>query len=312
MRNDGRALEKLVEFVEQSLAQDGFDVNVNKKLFNESGTQLAEFDVVVKGKFGSTNICWLIECRNRPSAGAAPSEWIQHLAGRRALFSFNKVTAVSTTGFSPAAIEAAEKLGIELREVVSTTAADLLSWLRVHEVELVENNIRLGKLEINLDKNEVAPDLRAAVNEMFAAPDAREKMVIVNSVTGERGGVMKSFREALEMSGAFNALEAGAPAVPVEMEVTYDSPIGKLLLQTPVGDFRIKGIKYCGHIEAALTRYPIEGHAEYRGVGNLEAIAQTAHSRIPLPTGNVMTFEFKKLREKDGLHVSWNVSEEKS
>lgn len=309
MRNDGRSLEKLVEFVEQSLAQDGFDVQVNKKLFDERGAQLAEFDVVVKGKFGSTNISWLIECRNRPSAGAAPSEWVQQLAGRQALFNFNKITAVSTTGFSPAAIEAAKKLDVELREVTATTATDLLSWLRTSEVELVQNNVRLGDIAIVLDNSEINPEIRTAVDEIFATSKARKNTVLVNSVTGERGSVIKAFREALEVAGAFNALEPNGPSIPVEMEVSYESPTDKLLLQTPAGNIRIKRIKYSGHIEAALTRHPIEGHSEYREVGKPDAIAQTAHSHVPLPTGEIVTFEFKKLNEKDEIHVNWNVSE---
>lgn len=102
MSNDGTQLEALVAFVEETLLPQGFEVKTNNRIFNDEGIQIAEFDVEVRGKIGSTNIAWLIECRDRPKSGAAPSSWIERLVGRRTRFQFNKVTAVSTTGFSKA------------------------------------------------------------------------------------------------------------------------------------------------------------------------------------------------------------------
>lgn len=105
MTSDGKQLEALVSFVEETLVPQGFSVNTNTKVFNDEGIQVAEFDVEVRGKVGTTDIAWLIECRDRPSQGAAPGSWIEQLVGRRARFGFNKVTAVSTTGFAAGAEE---------------------------------------------------------------------------------------------------------------------------------------------------------------------------------------------------------------
>lgn len=129
MRNNGRALEELVEYVEKTLATEGFQVEVNRKLHNDEGVQIAEFDVTVKGQFGSTGISWLIECRDRPNSGKAPGDWILALANKRDVYRFNKVTAVSTTGFSPASVLNADKLNVELREVAVTSPEDFRSWL---------------------------------------------------------------------------------------------------------------------------------------------------------------------------------------
>jgi len=79
MSSDGKQLEALVSFVERTLVPQGFEVQTNTKVFNDEGIQVAEFDVEVRGKVGTTDIAWLIECRDRPSQGAAPASWVEQL-----------------------------------------------------------------------------------------------------------------------------------------------------------------------------------------------------------------------------------------
>lgn len=121
MTSDGRALERLVADLKALLLGTGFTVAGNDRVFDNEGNQLAEFDVTIEGRFGSTRFKWLIECRDRPSEGPAPGSWIQQLAGRRQQFDFDKIVAVSTTGFSPGATHAARELNVTLRTVISTT-----------------------------------------------------------------------------------------------------------------------------------------------------------------------------------------------
>lgn len=119
MGNDGKNLELLVAELEKLLLGTGFNVSPNEKVFDGSGIQVAEFDLTIGGRVGSTSFRWLLECRDRPSQGPAPASWIQHLSGRKDLFDFDKVIAVSTTGFSAPAEAAAKKLRISIREVTS-------------------------------------------------------------------------------------------------------------------------------------------------------------------------------------------------
>jgi hypothetical protein len=115
--NTGKDLEDLVAQIEKQLIGENFTVSTRNKVFDDSGTQLAEFDVVIEGVLGSSNISWLIQCRDRPSAGPAPAEWIEQLVGRKDRFNFDKVIAVSTTGFSDPAVQFAGAKGILLRTV---------------------------------------------------------------------------------------------------------------------------------------------------------------------------------------------------
>src|SRR5262245_2379408 len=109
--NNGRDLEQLVAVIEKLRLPDGFAIATNRRLFDASGKQIAEFDVVIEGHVGTVPLQCLIECRDRPSEGPAPREWMEQLDSRRRHNGFATVMAVSTTGFSAPAIEFAGRVG---------------------------------------------------------------------------------------------------------------------------------------------------------------------------------------------------------
>jgi hypothetical protein len=144
MASDGKDLEALVAFVEGTLVPQGFAVKTNRKVYDDDGTQTAEFDVEIAGKVGSGRIQWLIECRDRPASGAAPAAWIEQLVGRRERFQFNKVTAVSTTGFTAEASKYAAQAGIELRQVNEVSSDQFKEWLQLPHMTFA---VRLHNLQ---------------------------------------------------------------------------------------------------------------------------------------------------------------------
>ncbi len=116
-QNTGEQLETLVHRLETHLAPEGVTVKQRRREFLPSGTQYAEYDIYITGPVGSSTIRWLISCRDRPSAGAAPRDWINELYGIKVAEQFDKVFAVSTTGFAEPAVELAQRVGIILRTV---------------------------------------------------------------------------------------------------------------------------------------------------------------------------------------------------
>ena len=164
MPPDGKQLEDLVAFVEQTLVQEGFEVKPNEYIYDDAGNQIAELDVLVKGRIGSTAISWLIECRDRPSDGSAPVSWIEQLVSRRSRLGLNKVTAVSTTGFAPGAITYAQQEGIELRQVTALSPADFSDWLVLSSFEMIERNPKLKHVEIQIHQDESPARQEAARN----------------------------------------------------------------------------------------------------------------------------------------------------
>lgn len=308
MRNDGRALEELVEYVERTLSNEGFQVNVNRKLYNDEGVQTAEFDVTVSGNFGSTEISWLIECRDRPSSGSAPGDWICALASKRDLHRFNKVTAVSTTGFSPAAIQAAERFNVGLREVTATSPEELRSWLTLAEVELVEHDISLADIDFVLDNNFVTPTRGQYLQQLMSSPDGRQRAVLISGATGSRLDLHTACREALAASSAFNVVEPGGDAVEIDMTVEYDVADAHLLMETPDGNIRIRKIRFQGSVCAVLKKFPVVGHSVYRELCSDEAIAQTASARVSLPSGETVALTFTKVTGHDQYQVNWRAT----
>ena len=137
---DGAWLENLVALIEGQTLPIGFKVQTRKPVFNDVGHQIAEFDIVISGQLGTSEVSWLIECRDRPSDGAAPGEWIEQLIGRRDRFHFHKVMAVSSTGFSPGAIEAARDFGIDLRSMELLTHKEVSRWLPLNAPMIIREN----------------------------------------------------------------------------------------------------------------------------------------------------------------------------
>jgi Restriction endonuclease len=159
---DGAGLEQLVERLERQLAPNGVTVTRREIVRDADGVAQAELDIVVSGNVGSSQIQWLIECRDRPSEGPAPGAWIEQLVGRRQRFHFDKVMAVSTTGFSPSAATYANQSGINLRSV--------------RRLEDIPDEIFVQRLRWILFKIGIAGDCR-----FRAADDGREISIPANN-----------------------------------------------------------------------------------------------------------------------------------
>jgi len=237
---DGKELEQLVAFVEETLVPKGFDVKLNKKVFDEGGNQLAEFDIQVRGKVGTGEIAWLIECRDRPSEGAAPGSWIDQLAGRRARFNFNKVTAVSTTGFSASARASGDQHGIDLREVSSISASEF-SWLQMEHLVFQERVIGIRHITVNIVEECLSEIVKAEVGVIVKA-SSDQTPFLVNS-TGGTACVRDVFTRMVEKE--WDALVPDAPPRSLKVLANFREQdrfhINTSQGEVPVGSIIIEG-----------------------------------------------------------------------
>ena len=301
MRQDGRQLEALVEFVERTLLPQGYGVKTNRRIYNDDGVQIAELDVEVRGKVGSTDFAWLIECRDRPSEGPAPGSWIEQLVGRRTRFLFNKVTAVSTTGFAPGAIEFARAQGIELREVKALAAEEFRDWLVMSYISQMDHGGTLRSAVIVLGESE-------GEERAQALRDSLPSLMATAFLKPSKGGVAltapEAFSAAAHAAGTlYSDVVPNGPAKAIELRVRYGDE-NHFVVETGLGPVRVQSIIFRGELYIKETLLPLSATTEYRQIETGQPISQVAAFAPVELCGMRLSMELHRLAESGETHVT--------
>lgn len=150
----GEHFEEIIKQIEEIKLPKNFKIKARERIY-EDGFQLAEFDIDIQGEIDGAPVKWLFECRDRPSEKKSPTAWIEQLIGRKHLYNYSEVTAVSTTGFSEGAKIVAKKGSIGLRESSQITFEAVKSWINFSTVtimtpigKLIESNIFFDKTHL--------------------------------------------------------------------------------------------------------------------------------------------------------------------
>lgn len=301
MSSDGKQLESLVAFVEKTLLPPGFDVKSNERIFNDDGVQIAEFDIEIRGKVGTTTIAWLIECRDRPGHGAAPGSWIEQLVGRRTRFGFNKVTAVSTTGFAAGATSFAREQRIELREVHSLDPAEFANWLHITAMRQIRRVTDLKHANIFLHPDE-SDESKDAALKAIADADGNARLLISSS-TSERANLSEAFFGAIQnVDGAFDGVVVGKPQKVCLVSQYLESD--HYLLDTTSGRVRVNQIEFLGELRIEELEVPVIKTAEYRHAETGEVISQLAAFAPQSIFGMNLALEMHRMTDTGETHVT--------
>lgn len=300
MRSDGKQLEALVSFVEKTLIPPGFEVKQNSRIFNDEGIQIAEFDIEIRGKVGSTSIAWLIECRDRPGQGAAPGSWIEQLVGRRDRFGFNKITAVSTTGFTVGAIDYAKRSGIELREVQNLEPANFESWLQISEMSQITKISDLTHANIFIGLTETK-EVRVAAEQAIKKADGNDGL-LVTFLTKERVTVTQAFMAVVQADPS--SFDGVSPERPKKVHINGQY-VGDdhFYIETEMGNARIDRIEFFGELRIEESKTPVVRTVEYRHLENGEVIAQVAAFAPHSILGMKLALELHRMGEEGETHV---------
>jgi len=256
MSNTGKLLEGFVEQIEKILIPHGITVTPNDKVFNDDGVQIAEFDIEIEGKVGTTNFKWLIECRDRPTQGSAPGAWIEQLVGRRDRFNFDKVIAVSTTGFAEGAQEYAEESGIEIRTVTETDLEQIRDWFLLDKMSLYKRSGILEHALLILDENE-REDTKKALLEILNenTPDSK---LLLSTETGNHITVATAFvLAATGTEGLYDDLIPEGGSKKIKLRATYPQDDSHYVVETKQENVRIREILFQGEINVAIETIPI-------------------------------------------------------
>lgn len=298
--NNGRHLEALVAFVEEQMLPQGYDVKTNQRVYTDDGVHIAEFDVEIRGRLGTTDITWLIECRDRPGSGPAPGSWIEQLVGRRSRFGFNKVTAVSTTGFAEGAQEFAKLQGIELR-VVEALTPDSFSWLQLGHMLFQKRHASLESTKILVNEN-TPEELRTALQKVKVNTDCNAKILRAIK-SGDYHTVTDAFLGVVEQQHLFDGIEPNGAGKKVTLHVHYSNDDDHFVVKTELGEVRVEVMVFHGELTIVEALVPIDVTTKYRNLETGETISQIAAFAPQDIAGRRMALELHRMGEDGETYV---------
>jgi hypothetical protein len=275
MSNTGKELENLVKTVEKILLPQGFKVSLREKIF-EDEIQIAELDITVSGRVGTTLFTWLIECRDRPSEGPAPVSWIEQLVGRRARLNFNKVTAVSTTGFGQPAIDYSRKEGIELRNVadVDISEESISKWFKVRTMLFSNSHGALKHVSFVLPP-QVNSEQLSNFNLLLQRINTTD-LILIHTGSGEKLSISDAFRDVMtKVPQIFTGIKPGDPPKNRKLEINYPYHQSKYKVNIEGIDIDILKILFDADFSIIDSEIPISQISEYTNILEGNTIAQS-------------------------------------
>lgn len=299
MRNDGRRLEALVSFIETWVAKEGTVVRTNVKKFDQ-GIPIAEFDVVVESQVGEDLHRWLIECRDRLSSGPAPASWIEQLMGRRIAHEFDKVTAVSTTGFATGAQSLAKIHEIELREV-RESKSEQFEWQGIQSISLREHVLTPGEAEVMCRKDE-SPSRKNAFFDAVTGQGANVSLRPFN-----RNAAPLSLRALFDeisrtLEHEFLQLEAGN-LYPLVIDLNYNEA-PTYFIETRLGPMAVEQIRFLPKVEIFERDAVVEKTHQYSLKSpEQQEISQKATLRTHSIDGSQFSVEVHRLAGSGKLRL---------
>lgn len=272
--NDGRKLEKLAAFLEELKLPPNFTVETNKLVKSLSGEDEAELDIVISGPIGSAKFQWLIECRDRPSSGAAPAAWIEQLIGRRHRFQLNKVTAVSTQKFSKPAAKLAKQNGIDLRQVKALTKDEFENWLKIPSYKFSNQNSHLLNMHIIFPES-CPQNLLNAAEAKVAMLSGREAF-LTRVIDGTHIYPKDAFSGAVGIQNLFDDIMPNQQPKRIKFGVKSMNPDDCFGIETDIGLVRIEAIIFDGELSIEELDVPLEEVLGYQNIDQATPLSQTA------------------------------------
>lgn len=306
MCNTGKLLESFVKQIEQILLPQNISISPNEKVYNDDGVQIAEFDIEIEGKVGTTKFKWLIECRDRPTQGPAPGAWIEQLVGRRDRFNFDKIIAVSTTGFSEGANAYAKESGIEIRTVTETDVDKISDWFPLDKIRLRKRGGILEDAHLIIDKDE-SEDTRNALREILKENNSNAKLLL-STETGDHISVSTAFIiAAASVDGLYDELSSRGGSKKIKLRTIYPEDNSHYVVETKQGNVRIREILFQGEITLKIEAIPLATVKQYSNISSNEDIVTTASFNFNVD-GRTLELSFNKIADTGETHILLSAS----
>lgn len=310
MSKSGYWLENLVKEIEQKLLPDGFTVTSRKRVYNEAGNQIAEFDIEIAGHLGSSPIKWLIECRDRPSEGPAPASWIEQLVGRRARFKFNQITAVSTTGFAVGARDYANEERIDLRTVDELSYEKISEWFWFQNLDYFNHFGDLKHAEIRIDKSAIAEEIKYASDLIVS--NGTNMPIFNHTRTGQAYSIANAWQAILNQNPQlFDDLRPNIDKCTIMIDVDYSNPDERLQIICKGKPIDITQMRFVAELSIVHQKIPIAQITEYKRFSDDQSIAQTVRFELITPDRN-LDMAFHRYSADNSTTISIRAKDESS
>jgi hypothetical protein len=279
-------------------------VTSNVKAYAENGKQIAEFDIIVEGRFGTTNMRWLIECRDRPGSGAAPNGWIEQLIGRKqGHVKFDRVTAVSTTGFADGCRELAEPHRIELRTVEHVDPSEFARWIEPGELSHFRRVADLKHVNFEIDWGD-GPEEPDRLKELFAQGANAARLWSERLQTHSTCG--QAFLALVGQNDVWDHVKEDGEKKSVNLTGEYSADDR---FELDLGDRRLplSRMQFFGDLWIEATKVGISAAERYVRQGeNEETIAERVQFPL-LVEGHNAVLEFVKLGEDGPTQIQMRI-----
>lgn len=136
--------QELIAYIYKTISPDDCIVEESSLVHDKDSRSLREVDILLTQNIAGHKISIAIECRDRKRSETV--EWIDSLIGKAGSLDVNKIVAVSSEGFTQAAIEKAKSRNID---TLSFEEATDIEWGNYYErlgVALTTETIKIYKV----------------------------------------------------------------------------------------------------------------------------------------------------------------------
>jgi len=275
---DGKSLEDFASTIEGLYLPEGFTVTTNVREYRD-GIQLAEFDIQITGRLGTCDVRWLVECRDRPSDGPQGTAWIEQLIARKGQYKFDKVIAVSSTGFTAGAELIANENDVQLRAVHELDADSIAEWIRPDAMLFTERRCHLKHLGIDVAQDTSAEQIEGLRIALLNPASIRLRATGSGELVLPRDAFVRAVN--LKSDEIDRRLTGDGPNA-VRLGVNYVGE-DRYAIDTPHGEVPIHKLTFHGTIENITTVVPIAMARRYSEPTTGGVIAESVAYEVDHP-----------------------------
>jgi len=226
--------------------------------------------------------------------------------GRRIRLGFDRVFAVSSTGFSKVAAACAQKWGIELREVEELSSEDFAPLLLTSKLEMFHRSYAIHSVFVQFHQD-TSDDSKKLANRILAQalrPDCKNSAVLSFGYQSDCVSLDKLVDEYVIANQLADGVAPGVPkrfSMFCKGEPDRDDNWG---VETDLGLVKVAFLTIDFELLVTAETHPLSSSARYRRVDAVAPISQTYSFSVPNYMGQKAEVEFLKLASSGGSYVS--------